>query len=593
MTTISFLDSLKPMLQEGTYTVNSTVTVEKPNPEVYQRSSILKFKIGGDVARLSSPDIVAMFPPDGSLGEYTETMPHIMLTDPYLPYARVVEKLTSAPWLALLLVTDADLGAGNVLKAEPFNNNGVPIERVTIASELLLSIAPYAEDLPLLTHVRQLGDDAATRTAVIMCSRLPSKESRNTVLLISLLGLYQDGTAIISGNGGEITLDVIARWSFSCIDPNDSFESRMSSALNSAKPLLGIEPSPPPPPSGDPGKLLRLGGWSLLPFHQRDGGESFGVYRGPFVAVEPPVREVPSALFSSDGLLEFMEHYALFDLSYAAAWELGRLMALSSAATVKAIVSAQRDTARVTTQAQAGANGLWRRSVSPASSQATAATIPSAVSAMLERLCALSDVPFVYLVPDPGMLPRESVRFFYLDAHWIRCLMAGAISAGLLPGSGGTIAQLPPVWANFGVLIRSSVVADFPSLEVNGYLEETTSVTTSVGATSVRLSPQVLLILFEKPVKQVDFSLHATSLHYGFQKDDSNSNKPHIQSGKGVALDKTSYYRQGGYGSSKCILNVREIAKALTGSTTPPSRELARSLLLPPSNFCVSITLPS
>jgi hypothetical protein len=39
-------------------------------------------------------------------------------------------------------------------------------------------------------------------------------------------------------------------------------------------------------------------------------------------------------------------------------------------------------------------------------------------------------VPFEYLIPDPRLLPDESIRFFYLDRSWTDRLVDGAIAVG-------------------------------------------------------------------------------------------------------------------------------------------------------------------
>jgi hypothetical protein len=64
--------------------------------------------------------------------------------------------------------------------------------------------------------------------------------------------------------------------------------------------------------------------------------------------------------------------------------------------------------------------------------------IPEEVSAWLGRLVLLYGVPFNYLIPDEQMLPKESIRFFYLDPIWIQCLVQGACSVGS-NGYGDTI----------------------------------------------------------------------------------------------------------------------------------------------------------
>jgi hypothetical protein len=55
---------------------------------------------------------------------------------------------------------------------------------------------------------------------------------------------------------------------------------------------------------------------------------------------------------------------------------------------------------------------------------------PSAVGDWLGDLRLLSGVPFTNLVPDARMLPRESIRFFYVDDNWLDALQDGATSIG-------------------------------------------------------------------------------------------------------------------------------------------------------------------
>ena len=57
-------------------------------------------------------------------------------------------------------------------------------------------------------------------------------------------------------------------------------------------------------------------------------------------------------------------------------------------------------------------------------------TVPENVRQWLGRLMLLYRVPFNYLVPDERMLPKDSIRFFYLDPGWLKCLLEGACSVG-------------------------------------------------------------------------------------------------------------------------------------------------------------------
>jgi hypothetical protein len=56
--------------------------------------------------------------------------------------------------------------------------------------------------------------------------------------------------------------------------------------------------------------------------------------------------------------------------------------------------------------------------------------LPKALAEWLGRLRLLKGLPFNYLVPDEGMLPPESIRFFYLDMNWVDALLDGAFSIG-------------------------------------------------------------------------------------------------------------------------------------------------------------------
>jgi hypothetical protein len=53
-----------------------------------------------------------------------------------------------------------------------------------------------------------------------------------------------------------------------------------------------------------------------------------------------------------------------------------------------------------------------------------------------QRLAAwrlLQELPFAALVPDPAMLPPESIRFFHLDSGWLDALTDSALSLGCDP----------------------------------------------------------------------------------------------------------------------------------------------------------------
>jgi hypothetical protein len=59
-----------------------------------------------------------------------------------------------------------------------------------------------------------------------------------------------------------------------------------------------------------------------------------------------------------------------------------------------------------------------------------ASALPPYLESFLAHLRLLVGVPFEYLVPDPRLLPEESIRFFHVDRSWSDRLVDGAISVG-------------------------------------------------------------------------------------------------------------------------------------------------------------------
>jgi hypothetical protein len=188
----------------------------------------------------------------------------------------------------------------------------------------------------------------------------------------------------------------------------------------------------------------------------------------------------------------------------------------------------------------------------PAAIAATlgAVTVPADIAAWLGRLLTLAGVPFGYLVPDDGMLPPESIRFFRLDERWVTALLDGAFSLGrnltaeasgasanldraltgpvtasaraaapLRPRAGVAAPSADSAWTGF--LMRSRVVAAYPGLGVNVYPRGQTPASGNPVLLPVRrldrLGPagDTLFCLVHGDAYQVDVHEAPELLHYG------------------------------------------------------------------------------
>jgi hypothetical protein len=135
--------------------------------------------------------------------------------------------------------------------------------------------------------------------------------------------------------------------------------------------------------------------------------------------------------------------------------------------------------------AEAASSGPDGLTVIPAGSPAPATKYVVELSdrllAWLRDLRVLRHVPLAYLVPDPALLPPESIRFFHVDRTWADRLVDGAMSAANIGTVDMTFTAatltdlrrmldaelaLTPTTPITGMLIRSELIERWPDLIV-------------------------------------------------------------------------------------------------------------------------------
>ena len=236
-------------------------------------------------------------------------------------------------------------------------------------------------------------------------------------------------------------------------------------------------------------------GYAAVPYRVLSGESTYGWYRGPFTPITAP--DVPGfsdtehtrQYTTADHALIYESEHGLFEVSYAAAWTLGRTLALSdpdycaevtrarrelankavrmmAMASEPTLASADPDTVNGQTLRELATPGFGRSlcealaaplvpedEIAPASrrsrlSRATARGLLADsrrqavlrttadlrtpdVPHWIDELALLNNVPFCYLVPHPAMLPTESLRMFRVDQAWIQALINGALDVGV------------------------------------------------------------------------------------------------------------------------------------------------------------------
>lgn len=281
-------------------------------------------------------------------------------------------------------------------------------------------------------------------------------------------------------------------------------------------------------------------GHSPLSHHLRDGQKTLSWYHGPLATgpTQTSLRiQLPAP--AADALLQHDERSGLYDVSYAAAWELGRLLALQDTPFALSLYHWKRAHARQLKDAETQLSHL------PFSREQALPEMPDDVAHWLYQLSLLRRVPFNYLVPDRRMLPTESIRFFEVDQDWTRCLLDGAFSVGRVLDSDfahekkslvGEETPLrvqavhrdsgEPAGTLSGFLLRSDLVPGWPHLQVDGYPERHPTMDVEAPGERLpllrmeRLADDVLLCLFQGRVQTVGVHQKPEGLHSGVSLPD-------------------------------------------------------------------------
>jgi|SRR5271166_512780 len=487
--------------------------------------SNLLFSVLGPRFTLDPQVVTSVFPPPGSVGDHSNVLPHIVFNRSTLPWERsaipiktddskeLKKEKKKTPWLALLLFEERELASpqgaqekpNETLKAfkvgelktsttgtikwpgitkESGQHDSDVFSVIDVPLSLLKQIIPTGDDLRFLAHVRKTqestGKPGEDELAVILGARLPKPGGVSCVHLVSVEGRYKyEGGKIVfdyqgAQDGDSIRLVTLKSWRFTCADPKSNFTGLLTKLDHSS-----LFWTPGSAAEGmayreirDAAQYLAMG-CVPLPHAMRQGNKTVSWYRGPLVPGSITATKFDLPIRTADELVYYDDTYGMFDVSYAAAWELGRLLALQSKSFAINLYRWKRSHIRKLKDAETQLASL------PFDGPTAALELPEIVSSWFENLILLEGVPFSYLVPDERMLPAESIRFFQMDPIWIECLVDGAFSIGRVLESDHELDRshkenhlddvLPE--RSSGFLLRSEVVAGWPGLQVDGYDE--------------------------------------------------------------------------------------------------------------------------
>lgn len=540
---LTFIHESLPQLVAGEYTVSAdlSVSVAKASDADFEKA-VKKVWVGAPRFILEEATVYTVYPPKDATGHFETTLPQIVFNRRTLPWERTIDgelhtntqfkfshPVRHAPWMALLLFSEdemqgsgiaenaiiptkkslkdpgsqvfvpeisADIVHGKNPKLAPWEDINTSYDVIDVPLALFRQVAPAKDDLPYLAHVRKVTvDDSKERASIaddgyfstLMCNRLPVSSSdntsavRNTIFLISLEGYhnhYLKDQYIESKGKNKVRLVVLQSWSFTVAAGKNFLELCEG---------LHVSPFKINYPAGTHEALKRSYdyGYTLLPHVTRNGAQTYSWYRGPFNPNFLPANPKTKTYKTADEALRFDHTTGLTDISYAAAWQLGRLLALKDKTFNTALYqwklqgkrqivkSAARqqiaglfpagygsnitetasleDTMKGFLASHYNAGNPFTETPVPfsnkpedidqqlnniAGSGGGIHEIPSTISDWLGKLFLLEGVPVNYLLPhenylisrEGGTVEKEAVGTFYIDYDWIEALLGGALS---------------------------------------------------------------------------------------------------------------------------------------------------------------------
>jgi len=359
VSTITFGDHVTPPLGAGDYTVTVTQTLTIGTPTEGYRA-VQDLTVLGPRYALAPGTVGTLFPPTGSQGDFANVLPHVVLSEPSLPWQRSPGGSIPGPppsWLAVLVFDAADppprpfaipqaqLAGGAPVFAPPRvaeqgENPADPVTVIDVPLPLFMAIAPAAADLPWLAHVRHAdvtakatdGDSpAASDYAVVLANRLPAPGTVSTAHLVSLEGLgpyLAGGGTAIPAQFAAVRVPTLASWSFGTESDEETFAGALQ-AVDAGPLQRRFVTTAAAGSEGARSAVQSAFGMGYLPFDHalRDGAATVSWYRGPLLPIAGGAPPAPP-FADADQLLRYDPTSGMLDVSYSAAWTLGRLLAL-------------------------------------------------------------------------------------------------------------------------------------------------------------------------------------------------------------------------------------------------------------------------
>jgi hypothetical protein len=211
---------------------------------------------------------------------------------------------------------------------------------IDIPKDTFNAVVPSRSDLPYLAHCREVdmankelrADVAEGWFSVVVANRFPQPGSMNYACLVSLEGFadYLYGGTPIPAQYSTVRMAVLASWSFTALPKQGETFKELVQNIDACSLHLKNKPANLVTQEEQLVAAAFHDGYVAMNYLTRQGERSAAWYRGPFTPEQLKYVKL-QPFFSAESGMIYDRNTGLFDMSYAVAWQIGRLLALSDA----------------------------------------------------------------------------------------------------------------------------------------------------------------------------------------------------------------------------------------------------------------------
>ncbi|MBS7009175.1 hypothetical protein [Anaerostipes sp.] len=323
----------------------------------------LKLAVSAKRFSMDPNEVYSVHPAPGSEGEFGHCLPHIVFNRGTLPWE--FGCADGSPGLALFLCTENEGVSKRTLKISEAGSPGSPeifasgrlniqdsdsesgdetCEAVDIPLALYQKLWTDSEERKILTHVRQVRlDDKVTDPLVkdgtfscLVSNRYPKEPEDKKEKLAHrayVVSLREYEGITIPQNAEFVRLICLYTWEFTVTKEPYDFRA----AIKKLSPGILRRPAEE---KGKEKELLDIlkRGYCPVNHDLRDGSKTVSWYRGPWIPYGEQQMKPRYRIFS-DEFYFFDPDCGMMDVSYACAWQLGRMVSFNNLSVCSRLVS--------------------------------------------------------------------------------------------------------------------------------------------------------------------------------------------------------------------------------------------------------------